>query len=129
MLSRQLESGAFTGDEWGEEDTRFLYCSVSALSHLKALDRLDKEKVVNHVLRCENFDGGFGTGEGGESHAAQGEFAPSNPLLGVANVPTAKQQHRASSCLDLRLTLSTLVLPSLGLRGCTYHLELFRSDQ
>lgn len=73
MSSRQLESGAFTGDEWGEEDTRFLYCSVSALSHLNALDRLDQEKTVNHILRCENFDGGFGTGEGGESHAAQGE--------------------------------------------------------
>lgn len=58
----------------GEEDTRFLYCSVSALSHLNALDRLDKDKTVNHILRCENFDGGFGTGEGGESHAAQGEI-------------------------------------------------------
>ena len=60
------------GDRWGETDTRFLYCAVSTLAHLGALDRLDRERTTSWIMRCANFDGGFGLTEGAESHAAQG---------------------------------------------------------
>lgn len=71
---RQLQrpDGSFQGDRWGETDTRFLYCAVSALAHLGALDELDHEKTIRWILRCANMDGGFGLTEGAESHAAQG---------------------------------------------------------
>ncbi len=36
-----------------------------------ALDRVDREKAVSFVLKCMNFDGGFGCIEGAESHAGQ----------------------------------------------------------
>lgn len=36
-----------------------------------ALDRIDKEKAVDFVTRCLNFDGGFGCIPGAESHAGQ----------------------------------------------------------
>ncbi|KAH9053767.1 terpenoid cyclases/Protein prenyltransferase [Lactarius vividus] len=39
ILGLQQPSGIFTGDAFGETDTRFLYCAVSALSLLGALDR------------------------------------------------------------------------------------------
>lgn len=71
VLSLQLPEGAFQGDQWGETDTRFLYCGVSALAHLGALGRLDTERTTAWVLRCANYDGGFGSTEGAESHAAQ----------------------------------------------------------
>ncbi len=72
ILSLQTPSGVFAGDAFGEVDTRFLYCAVSALSLLGKLDLLDKEKTVSYIERCRNYDGGFGSCIGAESHAAQG---------------------------------------------------------
>ncbi|CCU98918.1 unnamed protein product [Malassezia sympodialis ATCC 42132] len=71
VLQLQRPNGSFQGDRWGETDTRFLYCAVSALAHLGALDQLDHEKTISWILRCANMDGGFGLTEGAESHAAQ----------------------------------------------------------
>ncbi|EJC99538.1 terpenoid cyclases/Protein prenyltransferase [Fomitiporia mediterranea MF3/22] len=77
LLSLQLPSGAFAGDRFGETDTRFLYCAVNALSLLGQLSTLDKdgsdrrERAIAHIVQCRNFDGGFGTSPGAESHAGQ----------------------------------------------------------
>lgn len=67
------ETGSFTGDEWGEEDTRFLYGAFNALSLLGRLDdaTIDVEQAVNHVAACANFDGGYGLTPGAESHSGQ----------------------------------------------------------
>ncbi|KAL5085478.1 hypothetical protein Trisim1_010474 [Trichoderma cf. simile WF8] len=65
------ESGSFFGDEWGEEDTRFLYAALNALSLLGLLSLVDVDKAVAHVVSCTNFDGGYGAKPGAESHAAQ----------------------------------------------------------
>lgn len=65
------ESGSFYGDEWGEEDTRFLYAALNALSLLGLLSLVDVDKAVSHIAACSNFDGGFGARPGAESHAAQ----------------------------------------------------------
>jgi geranylgeranyl transferase type-2 subunit beta len=72
ILSLQQPSGVFAGDAFGETDTRFLYCAVNALSLLGKLDLLDKDKAVEYIERCRNYDGGFGSCVGAESHAAQG---------------------------------------------------------
>lgn len=71
ILSLQQPSGIFTGDAFGETDTRFLYCAVNALSLLGRLHELDVEKTVAYIRRCRNFDGGFGAVAGAESHSAQ----------------------------------------------------------
>ncbi|KAF8627902.1 hypothetical protein AX15_004180 [Amanita polypyramis BW_CC] len=71
ILSLQQPSGVFAGDSFGEVDTRFLYCAVSALSLLGKLHLLDKVKTVTYIERCRNFDGGFGNSVGAESHAGQ----------------------------------------------------------
>ncbi|PKS06313.1 hypothetical protein jhhlp_007061 [Lomentospora prolificans] len=65
------ETGTFSGDEWGEEDTRFLYGAFNALSLLGLLHLVDVEKAVQHVATCANFDGGYGVGPGDESHSGQ----------------------------------------------------------
>ncbi|KAK1834765.1 terpenoid cyclases/protein prenyltransferase alpha-alpha toroid [Podospora conica] len=65
------QTGTFAGDEWGEEDTRFLYGAFNALSLLGLLDLVDVGKAVDHIVSCANFDGGYGSGPGAESHAAQ----------------------------------------------------------
>lgn len=62
----------FAGDQWGEIDTRFLYSAVNALSLIGQLHLLDVEKTVGYIKQCKNFDGGFGSVAGAESHAAQG---------------------------------------------------------
>ena len=49
VASLQQADGSFTGDEWGEVDTRFSYCALAALSVLG--------------YRCCG-DGGAGTGGG-----------------------------------------------------------------
>ncbi|KOS18817.1 Geranylgeranyl transferase type-2 subunit beta [Escovopsis weberi] len=65
------ESGSFFGDEWGEEDTRFLYAALNALSLLGLLELADVEGAVSYVCSCANFDGGYGAKPGAESHSAQ----------------------------------------------------------
>ncbi|KAG5652548.1 hypothetical protein H0H81_004609 [Sphagnurus paluster] len=74
ILSLHQASGVFAGDAFGEIDTRFTYCAVSALSLLGQLHLLDgepKERTINYIVRCRNFDGGFGSRIGAESHAGQ----------------------------------------------------------
>ncbi|KAI0890162.1 geranylgerany transferase type II beta subunit [Annulohypoxylon maeteangense] len=65
------ETGVFAGDEWGEEDTRFLYGGLNALSLLGLLDIVDVNKAVDYVAACANFDGGYGVSPGAESHSGQ----------------------------------------------------------
>jgi len=64
-------SGTFTGDEFGEEDTRFLYASLNALSLLHLLDLVDVPLAVAYIESCANFDGGYGVAPGAESHSGQ----------------------------------------------------------
>lgn len=73
ILSLQQPSGVFAGDSFGEIDTRFLYCALNALSLLGRLGDLDREKTIGYLERCKNFDGGFGSVVGAESHAGQGK--------------------------------------------------------
>ncbi|CAD0096133.1 unnamed protein product, partial [Aureobasidium mustum] len=65
------ENGTFAGDQWGETDTRFLYGAFNALSLLGLMHLVDVDKAIEHVQSCANFDGGYGTGPGAESHSGQ----------------------------------------------------------
>ncbi|CAJ2501238.1 Uu.00g040910.m01.CDS01 [Anthostomella pinea] len=65
------ETGTFAGDEWGEEDTRFLYGALNALSLLGMTHLVDVDKAVEHIAACANFDGGYGVSPGAESHSGQ----------------------------------------------------------
>jgi geranylgeranyl transferase type-2 subunit beta len=67
----QQPDGSFAGDEWGEIDTRFSYCALSALSLLSSMNRVDVPKAVDYIASCQNLDGGFGSMQGAESHAGQ----------------------------------------------------------
>mmetsp|Transcript_1583 Transcript_1583/g.4134 ORF Transcript_1583/g.4134 Transcript_1583/m.4134 type:complete len:392 (+) Transcript_1583:656-1831(+) len=75
IVSLQQEDGSFAGDQWGEIDTRFSYCALSALSLLSncscGLDCVDVDKAVEYIASCQNLDGGFGSMKGAESHAGQ----------------------------------------------------------
>jgi geranylgeranyl transferase type-2 subunit beta len=65
------ETGTFAGDEWGETDTRFLYGALNALSLMGLLHLVNVDKAIDHVQSCANFDGGYGTSPGAESHSGQ----------------------------------------------------------
>jgi geranylgeranyl transferase type-2 subunit beta len=65
------DTGTFAGDEWGEEDTRFLYAALNALSLLKLLHLVDVPKAVDYIVSCGNFDGGYGVSPGAETHSGQ----------------------------------------------------------
>jgi geranylgeranyl transferase type-2 subunit beta len=69
----QLSDGSFMGDVWGEIDTRFSYCALSAMSIMGKLrsGMINVDKAVEFVTRCKNFDGGFGAVPGAEYHAGQ----------------------------------------------------------
>merc|ERR1719223_1044566 len=78
ICNLQQPDGSFSGDEWGEVDTRFSYCALSALSLLGTLEgkdglntSIDVEKAAIFIASCQNFDGGFGMTPGAESHAGQ----------------------------------------------------------
>ena len=42
---------------------------MATLSLLNKMDAIDLDKAVEFVLSCKNFDGGFGSKPGSESHA------------------------------------------------------------
>jgi geranylgeranyl transferase type-2 subunit beta len=67
----QNEDGSFAGDSYGETDTRFSYCAISVASLLGKLDQIDCKKAIEYVVKCQNFDGGFGSVIGAESHSGQ----------------------------------------------------------
>ena len=50
---------------------RFSYIAFNCLALLKRLNTIDLEKGVEFILRCANFDGGFGVIPGAESHSGQ----------------------------------------------------------
>lgn len=86
ILSLHRPSGVFAGDAFGETDTRFLYCAVSALSLLGSLSALSKDarqRTIDYVVQCKNFDGGFGNRIGAESHAGQGALQRAMYLQGT----------------------------------------------
>lgn len=116
------QSGLFWGDQSRlEEDNRFLYCAVNALAHLGALDRLDKERAVEGVLSCVNFDGGFGRVQGAESHAAQGECAISSKQIIPRQLTPLTASRPAFVCLGTLSILSSLHrLPHDGQRAASW---------
>ncbi|KAL1635162.1 Rab geranylgeranyltransferase [Neofusicoccum ribis] len=67
----QRDTGTFAGDRWGETDTRFLYGAFNALSLLHLMHLVNVDKAVEHIQACANFDGGYGTSPGAESHSGQ----------------------------------------------------------
>jgi geranylgeranyl transferase type-2 subunit beta len=73
VSSLQQPDGSFFGDKWGEVDTRFSYCALSTLALIGKLEDglINKEKAVEFIIKCKNFDGGFGAVPGAESHAGQ----------------------------------------------------------
>ncbi|KAG9247502.1 geranylgeranyl transferas-like protein type II beta subunit [Calycina marina] len=64
-------TGTFRGDEFGEEDTRFIYAGFNALSLLHLLHLVDVPLAVLFIESCANFDGGYGVAPGAESHSGQ----------------------------------------------------------
>src|SRR5260370_16643018 len=73
ILSLQHPSAkSFSGDRFGETDTRFCYCAVSALSLLGALNKLDIDGTAAYIHRRKNFDGAYGRHVLGAHHASHG---------------------------------------------------------
>jgi geranylgeranyl transferase type-2 subunit beta len=64
-------TGAVSGDPFGEIDTRFSYCAAQALALLGELTPDRQRLIASHVNSCKNFDSGYGSCPGAESHAAQ----------------------------------------------------------
>ncbi|KFG86695.1 geranylgeranyltransferase beta subunit [Metarhizium anisopliae] len=102
-------TGSFYGDEWGEEDTRFLYGALNALSLLGALSRINLDKAVSHIQSCANFDGGYGAKPGAESHS--GQILTCLAALSIANRLDVVDEEKLGSWLSERQT------PSGGFNG------------
>jgi geranylgeranyl transferase type-2 subunit beta len=118
ILSRQLESGAFTGDEFGEIDTRFSYCAVASLALLGRLDALKADLTIAFIRTCKNFDGGYGAIPGSESHGGN--------VFCVVSLLAILGRLEAEECADREALLQWLVwrqLPGGGLNGRPEKLE------
>lgn len=96
ILGLFSSQGLFYGDAYKEEDTRFVCCAILSLkllslakenaqynrirlsgciseayiSHITSKG-FSKDKVIEYILKCYNFDGGFGSAPRNESHTAQ----------------------------------------------------------
>ncbi|KAK6461236.1 type II proteins geranylgeranyltransferase beta subunit [Scheffersomyces coipomensis] len=107
----QLKDGSFQGDRFGEVDTRFVYVSLSALSILGELTPEIVNPAVEFIMKCQNFDGGFGMVPGAESHAAQ-VFTCLGALAVADSLHLLENDTKLSNWLSERQ-----VLPTGGLNG------------
>lgn len=105
----QQEDGSFTGDKWGEIDTRFSFCALATLALIGKLDSIHVDAAVAFVLKCMNFDGGFGRVPGSETHSAQ-------VYCCVGSLAITGQLHKVD-CDLLGWWLCMRQLPSGGLNG------------
>ena len=71
VAQRQNPDGSFSGDSSNEVDTRFSLCALATLHLIDKPTAVNVPKAIEFVTRCYNFDGGFGTVPGSESHAGQ----------------------------------------------------------
>lgn len=112
ILSNQKEDGSFQGDKFGEVDTRFVYTALSCLSILHRLTKDVVEPAVSYILKCYNFDGGFGLNPGAESHAAQAfTCVGALAIVGRLDALTSSQQN------NIAMWLSERQVPEGGLNG------------
>jgi geranylgeranyl transferase type-2 subunit beta len=112
----QQEDGSFSGDEWGEVDTRFSYIAISICHLLKRPDVIDVDKAVEFIGRCQNFDGGFGVNPGAESHAGQ------STLCGLSCRSYARVWSRGGLFASPSFTPATCCFPH-----CFAHILFFHS--
>ena len=69
----QRSDGAIIADKWGESDLRFAYnaaCIQRLLNEPNHTWSIDKHRLEEYILACQNFDSAFGPSSGLESHAA-----------------------------------------------------------
>lgn len=109
------ETGTFAGDEWGEQDSRFLFCAFITLSILDMMEMVDVDKAVKFVQSCENLDGSYGRIPGAESHAGQ-------VYTCVGALSIARRLDLADAD-RLAVWLSERQLPNGGLNGRPEKLE------
>ncbi|OMJ15289.1 Geranylgeranyl transferase type-2 subunit beta [Smittium culicis] len=98
------------GDVWGEKDTRFAFIGLAICSILGDINRIKVEPIVEYVEKCMNYDGGFGSSPGGESHSAQ--VYTCLAALAIAGRLDIVNRNRLSQWLCERQTQ-----PSGGLNG------------
>ncbi|CAH0480723.1 unnamed protein product [Peronospora belbahrii] len=68
LARKHATSGAFTAHVGGEADVRVTYCVISIASLYGILTDELKAGVVNYVLSCQTYEGGFGGEPGNEAH-------------------------------------------------------------
>jgi geranylgeranyl transferase type-2 subunit beta len=67
----QAADGSFSGDEFGDDDTRYTYAALATLRLLGRLDAVDRPAAARHLLRCRTPERAFGVRPGAEAHAGQ----------------------------------------------------------
>lgn len=50
VVSLQKEDGSFTGDKWGEVDTRFSFCAVACLSLVVRFLPIDSAEELLNII-------------------------------------------------------------------------------
>jgi len=67
---KQLDEKTDTFEYWATEHLRVsgIYWGLSAMDIMKALPEMNKEKVIEFVIACQNTNGGFGGSPTHDSH-------------------------------------------------------------
>eukprot|EP00040_Diaphanoeca_grandis_P030233 m.178309 g.178309 ORF g.178309 m.178309 type:complete len:333 (+) comp31934_c0_seq1:354-1352(+) len=65
----QNADGSFSGDEFGEDDTRHSYAAIACLMLLQRTSNIDMNAACVHINKCQTLDGAYGVRPQSESHA------------------------------------------------------------
>lgn len=68
LLSLKNPNGSFKMTINGESDTRSVYCALCVSSILNILDENLTKNVIDWILKCQTYEGGFSGEPGDEAH-------------------------------------------------------------
>jgi protein farnesyltransferase subunit beta len=70
FLSKMKQpNGSFTVHEDGESDVRGSYCAIAVANLTNILTAELQNETANFLIKCQNYEGGFGAVPGAEAHA------------------------------------------------------------
>jgi geranylgeranyl transferase type-1 subunit beta len=90
LKSLQQADGSFLSYRGeSENDLRFVYCACSIASILNLWDYLSKSLIIQFILSCQSYEGGFGLQPGGSEAQGGATYCAIASLVLMEELETA----------------------------------------
>ena len=103
---------------------RFCFCAVATLSLLGRLDAVDTDLTAKFVQSCQNFDGGFGSRVGAESHAGL-IYTCLGTLAITGHLHTCDHGQKCTCARATSISRENWIIYDSHMSECTYMIVIY----